>query len=76
MMSAMGFLTRFLSAEVSAENFRKLLSFFNNRISRRPIKIKVESNGKVLDIEAANLEELEIAIEVAQRFLEKLDEEE
>ena len=69
-MSAFAFLTGLLAAEVSAENGKKLLGFLGDRLSNKPIKLKVEGNGKVLEVEASSKEELQFAIAEAQKFIE------
>jgi hypothetical protein len=69
-MSAFGFLTGMLVAEATAENGKKLLVFLGDRLGNKAIKLKVEGNGKSLEVEASSKEELQFVIAEAQKFLE------
>lgn len=71
LLSIGAFLSGILSAEVSANNLRKLLSFVGDRLGSKPIELTIEVNGKKLEITASNREELEIAIQSAQEFLDQ-----
>lgn len=65
-----GFLVGLLTAEVSSENVKKLFGFLGDRLSGKPIELEVEANGKKLKVKASSREELEAAIQAAQKFVE------
>ena len=58
-----------LTAEVSAENSKKLLGFLRDCLGGKPIELEVEANGKRLKVSAHSREELEAAIKAAQDFV-------
>lgn len=64
-----GFLVGLLSAEVSVANAQKLMGFLGDRLGNKPIELEVEANGKKLKVKASSWQELEAAIEAAQKFL-------
>lgn len=64
-----GFLVGMLIAEVNPINFMALLRFLSERLVGKPIEIEVETNGKKLKITASSPEELESAIQAAQKFI-------
>ncbi|MBN3960450.1 hypothetical protein [Nostoc sp. NMS8] len=64
-----GFLLGVLQAEVSINNFKKLLGFLGERLGNKPIELEVEANGKKLKITVSSQEELTAALEAAQRFV-------
>jgi len=66
-----GFLVGLLTAEVSVENFKKLLGFLGDRLGGKPISLEVEANGKKLKVSANSREELEAAIKAAQDFIKE-----
>ena len=57
-----------LTAEVSPINAKKLFGFLGDRLGGKLIELEVEANGKKLKVKASSREELEAAIEAAQRF--------
>ncbi|HEY9823423.1 MAG TPA: hypothetical protein V6D35_22030 [Candidatus Sericytochromatia bacterium] len=63
------FLVGLLTAEVNAQNIKALLQFIWERLSGKPIELKVEANGKKLEVKAYSQQELSAAIEAAQNFL-------
>lgn len=63
------FLIGLLTAEVNAKNIKALLEFLWERLSGKPIELKVEANGKKLEVKAYSQQELSAAIEAAQAFL-------
>ena len=63
------FLVGLLTAEVNAQNIKALLQFIWERLSGKPIELKVEANGKKLEVKAYSQQELSAAIEAAQAFL-------
>ncbi|MEH2161371.1 MAG: hypothetical protein V7K38_10055 [Nostoc sp.] len=64
-----GFLVGVLQAEVSLANFKKLLGFLGDRLGNKTIELEVEANGKKLKVKASSREELNAAIEQAQKFV-------
>lgn len=63
------FLMGLLTAEVNAKNIKALLEFIWERLSGKPIELKVEANGKKLEVKAYSQQELSAAIQAAQEFL-------
>ncbi|MFN6526658.1 hypothetical protein [Nostoc sp. ChiSLP03a] len=63
------FLVGVLQAEVSLANFKKLLGFLGDRLGNKTIELEVEANGKKLKVKASSQEELNAAIEQAQKFI-------
>lgn len=63
------FLVGLLTAEVNAKNIKALLDFVWERLSGKPIELKVEANGKKLEVKAYSQQELSAAVEAAQEFL-------
>ncbi|BAZ50170.1 hypothetical protein JMG10_43745 [Nostoc ellipsosporum NOK] len=64
-----GFLVGVLQAEVSIANFKKLLGFLSDRLANKTIELEVEANGKKLKVKASSQQELNAAIEQAQKFI-------
>ncbi|MDZ8227210.1 MULTISPECIES: hypothetical protein [unclassified Nostoc] len=67
--SVSGFLIGVLQTEVSLANFKKLLGFLSDRLGNKTIELEVEANGKKLKVKASSQEELNAAIEQAQKFV-------
>jgi hypothetical protein len=65
------FLVDILSAKVSANNTRKLLSYLRDRLGSKPIELTIEIDGKKLQIKASSREEFEMAIQKAQEFVDQ-----
>ena len=57
-----------LTAQVNKENAQKVMGFLGDRLGNKVIELEVEANGKRLKVKASSREELEAAIEAAQRF--------
>jgi hypothetical protein len=65
-----GFIAGLLMAEVSKENFKKLMGFLGDRLGSKPIKLKVKApDGRELELEASSQAEFDYAYEKAQEFL-------
>jgi len=64
-----GFLVGLLTAEVNRENVQKVMSVLGDRLGGKPIKLKVEANGKKLEVEAYSRKELEVAVQQARDFI-------
>jgi hypothetical protein len=63
------FIIGLLTAEVNAKNIKALLDFLWERLSGKPIELKVEAEGRKLEVTAYSQQELTAAIEAAQKFL-------
>jgi hypothetical protein len=63
------FIIGLLTAEVNAKNIRALLEFLWERLSGKPIELKVEAEGKTLEVKAYSQQELSAAVEAAKEFL-------
>ena len=58
-----------LTAQGNKENAQKVMGFLGDRLGNKPIELEVEANGKKLKVSAHSREELEAAIEAAQKFV-------
>lgn len=65
-----GFLLGVLQAEVSIANCHKVLVYLRDRLGNKPIELEVEANDKKLKVKANSQQELIMAIEQAQKFIE------
>lgn len=63
------FIIGLLTAEVNVGNIKALLGFVWERLSGKPIELKVEADGKKLEVKAYSQQELSAAIEAAKEFL-------
>jgi len=63
------FIVGLLAAEVNAKNIKALLDFLWERLSGKPIELKVEANGRTLEVKAYSQKELSAAVEAAKEFL-------
>ncbi|MEW6496908.1 MAG: hypothetical protein AB1589_30960 [Cyanobacteriota bacterium] len=63
------FIIGLLQAEVNLANIRALLGFIWERLSGKPIELRVEAEGKKLEVKAYSQQELSAAIEAAKEFL-------
>lgn len=63
------FIIGLLAAEVNAKNIKALLDFLWERLSGKPIELKVEANGRILEVKAYSQRELSAAVEAAKEFL-------
>ncbi len=64
-----GFLVGILTAEINAKNLKALVGYLGNNLYGKTIKIKAEGNGRKLDIEVRNLEDLNKALAEVDNFL-------
>jgi hypothetical protein len=62
-----------LTATVSPDNFKKLISFLGDRLGNKPIELEIEYKGKKLKIKAYSQVEMAAAIEIAQKFVAEQD---
>jgi hypothetical protein len=58
-----------LTAEVNADNCKKVLGFLGDRLGGKPIELEVEANGRKLKVKAHSREELDAAMKAAQEFV-------
>lgn len=63
------FIIGLLTAEVNAANIKALLGFIWERLSGKPIELRVEADGKTLEVKAYSQQELSAAVEAAKEFL-------
>ena len=61
-----------LTVEVNRKNIGKLLKWLGDRLSDKPIEIRVKVGDKEVSIKASSKEELAAAEERVDRWLEKL----
>ena len=64
-----GMLVGLLTAEISAENTKRVMRFLGDRLCGKAIELSVEANGKRLVVKAHSREELETAIQAAKEFI-------
>ena len=70
--SVLATLVGVLTAEVSIENVKKVLGFVGDRLSDKPIIIKVKVGEQEVEIEAKSRKELEEAEKVANNLLARM----
>jgi hypothetical protein len=63
-----------LTAELDIRKTQKLLTFFRERLSSKPIVLQVESNGKKIRIEAKSRKDMEEQLLAIQSFLSAIEE--
>lgn len=63
-------LTGLLTAQINPANAKTLFSFLSDRLGGKPIELEVEANGKKLKVSAHSREELQVAIRMAEEFIE------
>ena len=65
-----GFLVGLLTAEVNPTNIKKLLGFFRDRLSNKPMEMTIEApDGRKLNVKASSQAEFEFVLKQAQEFL-------
>ncbi|MGD1700636.1 hypothetical protein [Dapis sp. BLCC M229] len=64
-----GFLVGILTAEINAKNIKALVGYLGNNLYGKTIKIKAEGNGRKIDFEVRNLEDLKKALAEVDSFL-------
>ncbi|GGA45048.1 hypothetical protein [Okeania sp. KiyG1] len=64
-----GFLVGILTAEINAKNLKALVGYLGDRLSGKTVKIKAEGNGRKIDIEVGNMEDLKKALAEVDDFL-------
>ena len=69
--STLTFIKNLLTAEITGDNLRPALQSLYNRLVKKTIEIEVEANGRRLKVTASSQEDLEVAIQNAQRFVDQ-----
>jgi hypothetical protein len=64
-----GFLPGRVATEVKPDQVKPLFGFFRGRPMRSSFEMKMEANGKKLEIKVNNQEDLQTAMQLAQQFL-------
>ncbi|NEO56289.1 MAG: hypothetical protein F6K54_26315 [Okeania sp. SIO3B5] len=64
-----GFLVGILTTEINAKNLKALVGYLGDRLYGKTLKIKAEGNGRKIDIEVGNLEDLKKALAEVDNFL-------
>ncbi|NES90009.1 MULTISPECIES: hypothetical protein [Okeania] len=64
-----GFLVGILTAEINAKNLKALVGYLGDRLYGKTMKIKAEGNGRKIDIEVRNLEDLNKVLREVDNFL-------
>jgi hypothetical protein len=65
-----GWMVGLLTAEVNVENFKKFAGFMGDRLIGKVIELKVEANGRKLEVKVKSQADLKAAIAAAQDFVE------
>nr|VFJ76834.1 MAG: hypothetical protein BECKFW1821C_GA0114237_11105 [Candidatus Kentron sp. FW] len=65
-----GFLAGVFAIQVLGIHVREILDHLREQLSNKRIKLKVEGNGKMLEVEVSNPEEIDMVVRKAQAFLE------
>lgn len=64
-----GFLAGFFTVEFYSKNAKSVFQFLGNRLLGKVIELEVEGNGKKLIVKASSQDELKVAIQQAQEFI-------
>ncbi|MBN3907841.1 MAG: hypothetical protein HWQ35_15140 [Nostoc sp. NMS1] len=64
-----GLVVGWLTAQVNAKNIKTVMGFLSDRLGNKTIELEIEANGKKLKVKASSRQELEAAIEAAQKFV-------
>lgn len=64
-----GFIVGKLTAEINGSSTKKVFQFLTERLSRKPIEMTVEENGKKLVVKVSSPDELKLAVRQALTFL-------
>jgi len=67
--SLTGLAVGWLTTQVNAKNIKALMGFLGDRLGSKTIELEIEANGKKLKVKASSQQELEAAIEAAQKFV-------
>lgn len=69
--STLTFAKNLLTAEINGDNLNPAIRSLYNRLVRKTIELEVEANGRRLKVTASSQEDLEVAIQNAQRFVDQ-----
>ncbi len=64
-----GFLIGIITAEINAKNLKALVGYLGDSLYGKTIKIKAEGNGRKIDIQVSNLEDLNKVLTEVDNFL-------
>lgn len=64
-----GLAVGWLTAQINPKNIKALMGFLSDRLGSKTIELEIEANGKKLKVKASSRQELEAAIEAAQKFV-------
>ncbi|MEH1866227.1 MAG: hypothetical protein V7K69_14665 [Nostoc sp.] len=67
--SITGLAVGWLTTQVNAKSIKALMGFLGDRLGNKTIELEIEANGKKLKVKASSRQELEAAIEAAQKFV-------
>ncbi|MEL7054502.1 MAG: hypothetical protein AAFV85_13330 [Cyanobacteria bacterium J06634_6] len=69
--SALAFVKNLLTAEINGDNLKPAIRSLYARLVRKTIELEVEANGRRLKVTVSSQEDLEVAIQNAQRFVDQ-----
>ncbi|MEH2069133.1 MAG: hypothetical protein V7K47_13390 [Nostoc sp.] len=67
--SLTGLAVGWLTAQVNGKNIKSLMGFLGDRLGNKTIELEIEADGKKLKVKASSRQELEAAIEAAEKFV-------
>jgi hypothetical protein len=63
------YLVGLLMAQMNIDNAKKIFDYLRDRLGRQKIEFTIEANGKKLSVKASSREELDYAIQAAEKFI-------
>jgi hypothetical protein len=63
------YLVGLLMAQMNIDNAKKAFEFLRDRLGNKSIEFTIEANGKKLSVKASSREELDYAIQAAEKFI-------
>jgi hypothetical protein len=63
------YLVGLLMAQMNIDNAKKMFEFLRDRLGNKSIEFTIEANGKKLSVKASSREELDYAIQAAEKFI-------
>jgi ribosome-associated translation inhibitor RaiA len=63
------YLVGLLMAQMNIDNAKKAFEFLRDRLDNKSIELTIEANGKKLSVKASSREELDYAIQAAEKFI-------
>ncbi|MEN8444498.1 MAG: hypothetical protein ABG776_05740, partial [Cyanobacteria bacterium J06555_13] len=67
----LAFVKNLLTAEINGDNLKPAIRSLYARLVRKTIELEVEANGRRLKVTVSSQEDLEVAIQNAQRFVDQ-----